>query len=68
MNSARPTVEWGPALVMHREEVARYTSGFMVDPWGNDERKVAPVFEGQVSVPANRPLTDASQETTVVIQ
>ena len=45
--------------------MARYTAGFMVDPWGNDERKVASVFEGQVSVPANRPLTDASQETTV---
>ena len=33
-----PTVEWGPFLVKHREEVAKYTPGFVVDPWGGDSQ------------------------------
>ena len=37
--SIKPTIEWGPALVKHREEVAKYTPGFVVDPWNTEEHK-----------------------------
>ena len=36
--ATNPTVEWGPFLVKHREEVAKYTPGFVVDPWGGDQQ------------------------------
>ena len=41
--ATNPTVEWGPALVKHREEVAKYTPGFVIDPWNqNGSKTVSP--------------------------
>ncbi|XP_053405697.1 sodium-dependent proline transporter-like isoform X2 [Mercenaria mercenaria] len=37
-----PTVEWGPALVKHRQLVAKYVPGFVVDPWGTGQGTVKP--------------------------
>lgn len=37
--ACNPTVDWGPFLVKHRQEVEKYTPGFVVDPWGDEMHK-----------------------------
>ena len=47
-------MEWGPALTMHREEVARYTPGFVVDPWSTVEPTKAPILDDEVALHVSR--------------